>query len=104
MQSYSTARQAAAQEAVAVTQLFRTTALLPEPASDALRGALACYGRATDAAALGRTAGTAVRRRGRRDALSQRGWGMAGVPMAARVPATMCSVTHWITAIQQELR
>lgn len=49
MQSYSTARQAAAQEAVAVTQLFRTTALMPGPASDALRGALACYGRAVAA-------------------------------------------------------
>jgi len=46
MQSYSTARLAAAQEAVAVTQLYRTTGLLPEPAASALRGGLACYGRA----------------------------------------------------------
>lgn len=46
LQSYDTARLTAGREAVAVTQMHRTSALLPEPAGATLRGQLACYGRA----------------------------------------------------------
>lgn len=46
LQSYDNARQTAGKEAVAVTQMFRTSALLPEPAASTLPGQLACYGRA----------------------------------------------------------
>ena len=46
LQSYGNAKQYAGQEAVAVTQLFETTALPPDPTGAQLRGQLVCYGRA----------------------------------------------------------
>ncbi len=46
LQSYGNAKENAGQEAVAVTQLYRTTALLSDPTGAQLRGQLVCYGRA----------------------------------------------------------
>lgn len=46
LETFSTAKEAAGQEAVATTQLYRTAALLPDPAGSTLRGELVCYGRA----------------------------------------------------------
>jgi Protein of unknown function (DUF4239) len=45
LQSYRAARDSASQEAVAVTQLYGTTALLPDPLGGKLRGELVCYSR-----------------------------------------------------------
>jgi hypothetical protein len=45
LQSYRGARDSASQEAVAVTQMYGTTALLPDPLGDELRGELVCYSR-----------------------------------------------------------
>src|SRR3954469_7546614 len=45
LQSYRAARDSASQEAVAVTQMYGTTALLPDPLSGKLRGELVCYSR-----------------------------------------------------------
>jgi hypothetical protein len=46
LETFSTAKETAGQEAVATTQLYRTAALLPDPAGSTLRGQLVCYGRA----------------------------------------------------------
>jgi Protein of unknown function (DUF4239) len=46
LETYSTAKETAGQEAVATTQLYRTTALLPDPAGPVLQGQLVCYARA----------------------------------------------------------
>jgi hypothetical protein len=46
LQTFRTAKDTAGQEAVATTQLYRTTALLPDPGGSELRGDLVCYGRA----------------------------------------------------------
>lgn len=46
LQSYGNGKQKAGQEAVAVTQLHRTTAFLSDPTGAQLRDQLACYGRA----------------------------------------------------------
>jgi Protein of unknown function (DUF4239) len=46
LQTFRTAKEDAGEEAVATTQLYRTTALLAEPAGSELRGDLVCYGRA----------------------------------------------------------
>jgi hypothetical protein len=45
-EGYVRALEGASREAVAVTQLLRTTRLLPEPEAAELRGELACYARA----------------------------------------------------------
>jgi hypothetical protein len=45
LQSYRAARDSASQEAVAVTQMYGTTALLPDPLGGKLRGELVCYSR-----------------------------------------------------------
>ena len=46
LETYSTAKDTAGQEAVATTQLYRTTALLADPGGSDLRGELICYARA----------------------------------------------------------
>jgi hypothetical protein len=46
LQTFRTAKDTAAQEAMATTQLYRTTALLPDPGAADLRGDLVCYARA----------------------------------------------------------
>jgi Protein of unknown function (DUF4239) len=46
LETYSTAKEAAGQEAVATTQMYRTAALLPDPGGSTLRGDLVCYARA----------------------------------------------------------
>lgn len=46
LESYGNARETAGVEAVAVTQLYRTTALLAEPGRGELRDELVCYARA----------------------------------------------------------
>ena len=46
LQSFNTAKETAAREAVATTQLYRTTGVLPDPTGVTLRGQLVCYGRA----------------------------------------------------------
>jgi hypothetical protein len=46
LETFSTAKETAGQEAVATTQLYRTAALLPDPAGSTLRAQLVCYGRA----------------------------------------------------------
>jgi Protein of unknown function (DUF4239) len=46
LQTFRTAKEDAGEEAVATTQLYRTTALLPDPGASELRGDLVCYARA----------------------------------------------------------
>jgi hypothetical protein len=46
LQTFRTAKETAGEEAVATTQLYRTTALLPDPGASELRGDLVCYARA----------------------------------------------------------
>jgi hypothetical protein len=46
LETFSTAKETAGQEAVATTQLYRTAALLPDPGGSVLRGELVCYARA----------------------------------------------------------
>jgi hypothetical protein len=46
LQTFRTAKETAGQEAVATTQLYRTTALLADPGGSDLRGDLVCYARA----------------------------------------------------------
>jgi Protein of unknown function (DUF4239) len=46
LQTFRTAKDDAGEEAVATTQLYRTTALLADPAGSDLRGDLVCYARA----------------------------------------------------------
>jgi Protein of unknown function (DUF4239) len=46
LETFSTAKQTADQEAVATTQLYRTTALLADPGGSDLRRELVCYARA----------------------------------------------------------
>jgi multisubunit Na+/H+ antiporter MnhB subunit len=45
LQTFRTASDTAGEEAVATTQLYRTTALLPDPGGSDLRGDLVCYAR-----------------------------------------------------------
>lgn len=45
LEGYGSAKETAGKEAVAVTQLHRTAALLPEPARSTLTGDLVCYAR-----------------------------------------------------------
>jgi hypothetical protein len=46
LQTFRTAKDDAGEEAIATTQLYRTTALLADPAGSELRGDLVCYARA----------------------------------------------------------
>jgi hypothetical protein len=45
VQGYRAASDSAREEAVATTQMYRTTVLMPPAVADPLRGELACYGR-----------------------------------------------------------
>ena len=81
LQSYHNARQMAAQEAVAVTQLYRTSALLPAPAASVLLGELRCYGRAVAEDEW------SIMEDGRESALVQRSLDEMGLAIASVTPS-----------------